>query len=224
MKKIIAKELNPFHVDFSYYFDDDGLKSVGGENCAVYIVPGDRRRYNGFNTEEYREIEEKAKAIIDGFRDVSDKWPNGYATYKEVMEDNAIPYTSHRCHLLKEWAKCANPYDTSDIAEFLTITTGEEWSVRAFRGYSQGDYCEVVYCKARYSEEHITEIGKFWLGCGTEFCIDNCCGYFVIDELRWEEGEKLRQYLADCYGCKPEELEIYLYDGERTVTKYKKMD
>lgn len=201
MKKIIAKEVNPACVDFSYYFDDDGLKSVGGKNCAVYIVPIDRRRYNGFNMDEYREIESHAQAVIDDYE-------GGYPI------DEA----------LKEWAEYADPYDTSDIAEFLTITTGEEWEVEAFTGYSQGDYCEVVYCKARYSEEHITEIGKFWLGCGTEFIIDGCRGYFIIDELRWEEGEKLRQYLADCYGCKPEELEIYLYDGEHVVTDYKIMD
>ena len=223
MKKIVAKEVNPAHVDFSFYFDDDSLKSAGGENCAVYIVPGDRRRY-GFNMEEYREIEEKAKAIIDGFRDVSDKWPNGYATYKEVMEDNAIPYTSRRCHLLKEWAKYANPYDANDIAEFLTITTGEEWAAKAFTGYYQGDCCEVVYCVNHHTPERINEIGKLWLGCGTEFCIDGCHGYYVPDSIRWREGDELRQYLADRYGCKPEELEIYLYDGEETVTKYKKMD
>jgi hypothetical protein len=224
MKKIIAKEVNPAHVDFSYYFDDDGLKSIGGENCAVYIVPGDRRRHGGFNMEEYEEIKEKAKAIIDGFRDVSDKWANGYATYKEVMEDNAIPYTSRKCHLLKEWAEHATPYDTSDIAEFLTITTGEEWAVKSFTGYSQGDYCEVVYCVSRYTPERITEIGRFWLGCGTEFCIDGYYGYYVLDTIRWREGETLRKYLADSYGCKPDELEIYLYDGEERVTKYKKMD
>ena len=224
MKKIIAKEVNPAYVDFSYYFDDDGLKSIGGENCAVYVVPADRRRYNGFNMEEYEEIEEKARAIIDGFREVSDKWANGYATYKEVMEDNAIPYTSRKCHLLKKWAEHAYPYDTNDIAEFLTIITGEEWNVRAFRGYFQGDYCEVVYCKAHYSEERITEIGKYWLGCGTEFGIDGCYGYYVPDTIRWKEGETLRKYLADSYGCKPEELEIYLYDGEHTVTDYRLME
>ena len=201
MKKIIAKEVNPSHIDFSYYFDDDGLKSVGGKNCAVYIVSGDRKRYSGFNIEEYREIELHAQAVIDDYE-------NGYP-----VEET-----------LKEWAKCANPCNTSDIAEFLTITTGEEWNVRAFRGYSQGDYCEVIYCVNRYTPEHITEIGKFWLGCGTEFCIDGCYGYYVPDTIRWKEGETLRKYLADCYGCKPEELEIYLYDGEKIVTKYKKMD
>ena len=224
MKKIIAKEVNPRYVDFSYYFDNDGLKSVGGENCAVYIVPGDRERYGGFNMEEYREIEEKAKAIINGFRDVSTKWRNGYTTYKEVMEDNAIPYTSRTCHLLKEWVKYANPYDTGDIAEFLTITTGEEWTVKAFTGYSQGDYCEVVYCVNHYTPERINEIGELWLGCGTEFCIEGCYGYFVPESIRWREGETLRKYLADSYGCEPEELEIYLYEGEHIVTDYRKMD
>lgn len=189
MKKIIAKEVNPAHVDFSYYFDDDGLKSIGGENYAVYIISADRR--SGFNIEEYREIELHAQAVIDDYE-------AGYP-----IDDEA----------LKEWAEYANPYDTSDIAEFLTITTGEEWEVKAFTGYSQGDYCEVVYCINHYTPEHITEIGKFWLGCGTEFCIDDCYGYYVPDTIRWQEGETLRKYLADSYGCKPDELEIYLYAG-----------
>ena len=227
MKKIIAKEVNPAHVDFSFYFNDDGLKSISGNNCAVYIVPADRRRYHGFNMVEYQEIEEKAEAIIDGFHDVNSKWTNGYdsyANYKEVLEYNNVPYSPRKCHLLRKWAEYADPYNPNDIAEFLTITTGEEWTVKAFIGYSQGDYCEVVYCVNRYTPEHINEIGKFWLGCGTEFCINGCYGYYVIDELRWEEGEKLRQYLADCYSCKPDELEIYLYDGEHMVTDYKIMD
>ena len=201
MKKIIAKEVNPAHVDFTYYFEDDRLKGVGGENCAVYIVPADRRRNGGFNMDEYQEIEQQAQAVIDDYED-------GYP----------IDET------LKEWAKHADTSDTDSIAEYLTLTTGEEWAVKAFTGYCQGDYCEVVYCKAHYSEEHITEIGKFWLGCGTEFCIDDCYGYYVPDTIRWEEGETLRKYLADSYGCKPEELEIYLYDGEHVVTDYRIMD
>lgn len=201
MKKIIAKEVNPAHVDFSFYFDDDGLKSISGENCAVYIIPADRRRYGGFNMEEYQEIERQAQAVIDD--------------YEEGCLIDQV---------LKEWVEYADPYNTSDIADYLTITTGEKWEVKTFTGYHQGDYCEVVYCVNHYTPERITEIGKFWLGCGTEFCIDGCYGYYVPDNIRWEEGEKLRKYLADCYGCKPEELEIYLYDGEHMVTDYRKMD
>lgn len=201
MRKIVAKEVNPADVDFRHYFDDDGLKSISGENYAVYIVPADRRRYNGFNLDEYEEIEQQAQAVIDDYK-------NGYPV-EEALE---------------EWAKYADSSDTNSIAEFLTITTGEKWEVKSFTGYSQGDYCEVVYCASNYTPEHITEIGKFWLGCGTEFCIDGCYGYYVPDDIRWQEGEVLRKYLADSYGCKPEELEIYLYNGEHTVTDYRIMD
>jgi len=223
MKKIMAKEVNPVYVDFSYYFEDDGLKSAGGENCAVYIIPADRRRNSGFNMDEYQEIEQTADSLIETFNEVSPK-NEYYPTYKEAMLSHNIEYTSRKCHLLKEWAKYANPYDTNDIAKFLTITTGEEWAVKSFTGYSQGDYCEVVYCVSRHTPEHINEIGKFWLGCGTEFCINDCYGYYVPDTIRWQEGETLRKYLADCYGCKPDELEVYLYDGEHVVTDYKIMD
>jgi hypothetical protein len=197
MKKIIAKEVNPSFVDFSYYFDNDGLKSIGGENCAVYIITA----HGGFNMDEYREIEQQAQGVINDYED-------GYPIDE----------------VLKEWVKHANTSDTESIAEYLTITTGEEWEVKAFTGYSQGDYCEVIYCINHYTPERIKEVGKFWLGCGTEFCIDDCYGYYVPDTIRWQEGETLRKYLADCYGCKPEELEVYLYDGEHVVTDYKIMD
>ncbi len=197
--KIIAKEVNPAYVDFSYYFDDDGLKSVGGENCAVYIISADGR--SGFNMNEYLKIKLHAQAVIDDY-------------------EAGFPIDES----LKEWVKYANPCYTNDIAEFLTITTGEEWAVKSFTGYSQGDYCEVVYCVNRYTPERINEIGKFWLGYGTEFCIDGCYGYYVPETIRWKEGETLRKYLAECYGCEPDELEIYLYEGEEIVTKYKKMD
>ena len=72
-KKVIAKELCPSNVDFRYYFDDDGLKSVGGKNCAVYIIPADRRRYSGFNMEEYEEIKRTADSLIEAFEEVSQK-------------------------------------------------------------------------------------------------------------------------------------------------------
>ena len=202
MRKIVAKEVNPAHVDFRHYFDDDRLKGIiDDENCAVYIVSANGRRNACFNMEEYQNIEQQAQAVIDDYK-------NGYPV-EETLE---------------EWAKYADASDTNSIAEFLTITTGEEWAVKSFTGYAQGDYCEVVYCVSRYTPEHINEIGKFWLGCGTEFCIDDCYGYYVPDTIRWQEGEALRKYLANCYGCKPDELEIYLYDGEHIVTDYRLMD
>lgn len=221
MAKIIAREVAPDCVDFSFYFDNDGLTNVSGENCACYIIPGDRRRNTGFNMDEYKEIEKRAESILDGFVEVAEKLTDGFKTHKEVMEQFFVPYTSAKCHALKEWAKTADISGSDDIAEFLTITTGENWNVKAFHGYSQGDYCEVLYCTAHYGESHITEIGKFWLGCGTEFIIDDCGGYFITDDLRWKENADLVATLAEYAGCNSEDLEVYLYDGEHSVVDYK---
>ena len=220
MKKIIAKEVAPENVDFRYYFDGDTFTNAGGENCACYIIPADRRGNSGFNMDEYKEIKEKAAAILEGFEDVG-KYTDGYKTHEEVMEDYGVLYSSEKCHALKEWAKTAINLDSDDIAEFLTITTGEQWNTRAAHGYSQGDYCEVVYCTAHYTKDDISEIGAFWLGCGSEFIIDDCSGYFVRDTIRWTENETLVNVLADMSGYKPEELEVYLYSGEHTVSDYK---
>ena len=225
MNKIIAKEVPYERQDFSHYFDDDGLKG----DYACYIP--ERTHTRGFNAKEYAEIQEQAERIIDGFDDVLNRWTNGYNsydTYKECIEFNGITYTSRKCHLLKKWAKDADYRNTDDIAEFLTIITGDKWYARGFCGYSQGDFCEVVYPEKHYSKDSITAIGKMWLGCGSEFSINDgeleCYGFYVIDTIRWQEGEVLRKELADQYGCKPEELEVQLYKGDRKEPIYEVME
>ena len=242
MKKIIAKEVNPAYVDFRYYFEDDGLTEKGGDYCNnLFIIS--RERYgqiSGFNEKEYKNLQTEIKNLFDMYIDIVNK--SYYAQYSSVgsmLLDLGLINSIHNTRRIKEiteWLKArlrwGNTSQTRTVAEYepeettaeyLTFKTGKEWKVKSFTGYCQGDFCDVVYCTAHYSEEHITEIGKFWLGCGTEFCIDDCYGYYVPDTIRWQEGETLRKYLADCYGCKPDEIEIYLYDGEHTVTDYKTM-
>lgn len=174
MKKIIAEEVAPEDIDFSLYFDNDGLTSKGGENCAVYILGP---KGAGFNLDEYREIQREAEEA-------------GYDT------------------------------DIYSIADYLTHTTGKRWAVRSFYGYCQGDYCEVLYCPDMYPNG-VEEIGKMWLGCGTEFCIDGVYGYFVPDTIRWAEDERLVNLLAEYAGCDPAELEVRLYVGSHRVNDYR---
>ena len=219
MGKIIAREYAPENIDFSGYFDCDGFKSISGENCAVYII-GDRR-IRGFNDEEYQSIVTQAEAIADSFKDIGngDHWDFG--SYEECMEYCGVKVTDEKCELLKKWVKNADTTKTDELAEYLTITTGAKWEARSFMGYSQGDYCEVVYCTEEYSEDGITEIGKLWLGCGTEFEIDGVGGYYIIDDIRWKENLELVNLLAEYFGCKADDLEVHLYVGEHTVTDYK---
>lgn len=213
--KIIAREVAPEAIDFSFFFDDDGIKSAGGENCAVYIP--ETRNTTGFNADEYNDIVRQAEDIMDTFDDVG----KYYKSYKEAMEDYGVKYTPKRCADLKAWARQTDTLNTDDIAEFLTITTGKRYSARSFCGYSQGDYCEVVYCEEKHSEECIELIGKVYLGCATEFYIDDCCGYYVPDFIRWDKGDKLKNYLAEMYGCNADDLEVEIYIGSHTVADYR---
>ena len=194
--KYVAREIPPEHVDFSWYFDNDGFRSVSGALNAIYIIPPSRRA--GYNLREFNELKAQAQQVIDDYE-------NGY----EIDE------------ALVEWAKYADPDDLADMTDYLTITTGAPWHTKSFYGYSQGDYCEVIYCSDVYTDDSITDVGNFWLGCGTEFEIDGCRGYFIRDTIRWDEGNELIEQLAAMAGCKPEQLDVYLYTGTRAVHEYK---
>lgn len=227
----IIREVQPEHTDFSYYFDNDGLTAAGGDYCYNLFIVAQSRNSGGFNEKLYQEIQSQAESIVDGFHDVSDKWTNGYnsfATYKEAMEYNSIPYTSRKCHLLKEWAQAADTREPETIADFLTITTGKIWTVDSARGYSQGDYVKMVYCEEHY-KDGVKHYGEIWLGAGKEFYVidldengeeaDTCGGYIVADSQAWDDEDYKR--LVCEWTCIPEdETRLEMIDGSRTYTQY----
>lgn len=221
--KYIIREIPPEQTDFSYYFDDDGLTDL--------FIVAQSRRSSGFNEDEYQNIVGQAEAILDGFHDVNDKWTNGYdsfETYKEVMEYCGIPYTSRKCHLLKDWAKTADTSDTETIAEFLTITTGKQWSTGSARGYSQGDYVEMVYCEERY-KDGVKHFGEIWLGAGKEFSITflnetgekdyTVYGFIVADCQAWDD-EDYKKLVCEWAGIPEDETRLEMIDSYKTVTQY----
>lgn len=218
----IIREIPAEHADFSYYFDDDGLTDL-------FIVAQWNSR--GFNEEEYENIAEKAEAILDGFHDVNDKWTNGYnsfATYKEAMEYCGIPYTSRKCHLLKEWVKHADTSDTDSIAEFLTITTGKKWSTDSAHGYSQGDDVKMVYCP-EYYKDGVKHYGEIWLGAAKEFYKmeldengeekDTIGSYIIADCQAWDD-EDYKKLVCEWAGISEDETQLEMIDSYKTVTQY----
>ena len=174
--KNIIREVPAENADLQFFFDDDGLTERGGDYCYnLFIVCNDRwNRISGFNIEEYKKVKEKADDIISGFSDVDEVDKSIYDghrfTYKEIMQENNIPYTSHKCHLLREWAKYADTDKTESIAEYLTIITSHKWETASAYGYYQGDYCEMVYCPEHY-KKGVQAYGEVYLGCAKEFCV-----------------------------------------------------
>ena len=233
-KRHIIREYEPDCTTFELYFDDDGLTEKGGDYCNnLFIVCNDRwNRLHGFNLDEYKRVKETAESILEGFSDVEDgltDYDGHKYTYKDIMQEYNIPYTSHKCHMLKEWYKMNDDCtaDPAAIAEYLTITTGKEWDVEGVYGYCQGDYCEVVYCKEHHNKPEI--YGEVWLGCAKEFSvidldengeeIDSVGGYIVADsEAR--DDEDYKRLVCEWAGIDEQETEIQMIDGYSTQTVY----
>lgn len=231
--KHIIREVPPEACEFSFYFDDDGLTEAGGDFCINLFIIGDDRRVGSFNREAYEKIQEQAEDVLDGFGNVigrrSDYAYWTYASYKEVMETFGITYNSRRCHALKEWAKDADTSDPESIAAFLTIITGTEWEATSVRGYSQGDYVDIVYCAEHY-KNGVRHYGEVWLGCAREFCVvdlnengaecDSCYGYIVADsEAR--DDEDYKRIVCEWAGIDESETALEMFDGYQQIAQYR---
>lgn len=226
--KIIVKEMSPEECNFDFAFDDDYIRgnlnfNDDSEFSRLYIVG----RECVFNETEYYEIVNTMEYVQEYFSEITGKCNyRSYDSYKQIMEDYDISYSPKKCHQLKAlfdiMENSRYRSETENVAEYLTITTGKRWCMKSYHGYCQGDYCEVVYCTEYHSEESVDFYGKMWLGCGTKFCIDDCCGYYLTDDDRRNE-DNLRNKLAEISGYKAEDLIIYLYDGSYVTThnKYK---
>lgn len=230
--KNIIREVPGEQADLSYYFDGDCFNENSGDyGYTLFIISRDRFRLIGLNIEEYERVKEQAENVQDGFTDVENgekHWDGDRITFKEVMQDYAIPYTSHKCHLLREWAKEADANKPESIAAYLSITTGKTWETSSAYGYCQGDYVQIVYCK-QYYPENVKKYGEIWLGDAKEFCVidldengeetDSCYGYIVADcEARGDDDYK--RLVCEWAGIKPDETRLEMIDGYHTYTKY----
>lgn len=226
MKKYLIKEVAPEATNFEWFFDGDIFNENAGDFCyTLFIVSRNWGRWEGYNVDTWKETVRQAENLLDAFQDV----PGWYTSHKAAMEDAGIPYTPHKCHALKEWAKDADTSDAEAIADFLTITTGHKWEVLDARGYCQGDYAQVVYCPPFNNKEGAKIAGDLYFGCGKEFYvsdldengeeIDTCYGYFVADCQVWED-EEYKKLVCEWAGIPEDEAELQIIADCYTSTHY----
>lgn len=228
MTKLTFREVET--PDYDILYDDDGIKEISGKNNTLYvIVPGNYGRYYcPVNAKEYEALTSQADRIATDFCDLMENLENGYAPYyfqnfKEICNYYGIKYSPVMVKRLKEWAKTFdNEYD--DYAAFLSITTGEEWDTYSVCGYCQGDYAIGIYCKGHYDNESLELYVGAAAGTVSEFCrIEpgeyTCYGFFVPDVIKWDT-DKLKEYLANFEGDKPENITIELFNGYSSVANY----
>ena len=163
-KKYLFREVNPECVDFRFCFDNDGLKKASGDYNNIVFIVGDKYS-NIFNEDEWKEVLEKMKYMEQDFSDLDDERnavKGLYGCYKDIVQDNGYEYTELKVQHLKAFFEMWDGYDRpSDVAKFLSIATDKLWECKLCRGYTQSDWCEIVYCADKYSEQAVSEIGEY---------------------------------------------------------------
>jgi hypothetical protein len=246
-KKIrhIVREVPPEQSDFSFYFDDDGLKESGGDYCYNLFIVGQARNCGGFNEKEYTSLQNEIENLLEMYTDIVNK--SNYAQYSSIgamLFDLGLVNSIHNTRRIKEiteWLKaCMSWGNTSQTrtlaeyepeettAEYLTFKTGKEWSTESAYGYCQGDYVKMVYCKEHY-KDGVKNYGEIWLGAGKEFYTieldengeetETCYGYIIADcQARTEEDYK--RLVCEWADIPEDETRLELIEDSRTYTKY----
>lgn len=226
--KYIIRECEPETIDFSYFFDNDGLRAAGGDYCYnVFII---ENRYNsGYNTADYNELKTECENVlceIDYLLSDSSEYKN----IKEIMTDYKLHYNPQNAHILKKLCrKYYRDYTSEILTEYLKVKTGENWNTTTARGYSQGDWNTILYCEKYNTPEQINIIGDLWQGCGKEFCIislddqnneiESCFGYFVADcQVRYDADYK--SIVCRDAGIPENNTTLELIENSYTTTHY----
>ena len=231
--KNIIREVPGEQAELSMYFDGDCFNENAGDyGYTLFIISKlGYGRLGGLNIDEYKRVQDEAQELLDNFEWVDDEKPDYQGNIycdEQALNDAGIGYTSHKCHLLREWAKDADIDKPESIAAYLSITTGKTWEVSSAYGYCQGDYVQIVYCK-QYYPENVEKYGEIWLGAAKEFCVidldengeeaDSCYGFIVADcEARGDDDYK--RLVCEWAGIKSEETRLEMIDGYHTYTKY----
>ncbi len=235
--KYIIREVLPEHTDFSYYFDDDGLTAAGGDYCYnLFIISRDRYgRINGFNIEEYQNLQNEIENLLEMYQDIVNK--SNYTQYSSVgamLFDLGLVSSIHNTHRIKEiteWLKaCISvKYDPEETTvKYLTFKTGKQWDTDEAYGYCQGDYVKIVYCPEHY-KDGVKQYGEIWLGAGKEFCViyldENgeedytVWGYIIANCQAWKDKD-YKRLVCEWAGIPEDETRLEMIDSYKTVTQY----
>lgn len=247
MIKHIIREVPAEQADFSFYFDDDGLKESGGDYCYNLFIVAQSRNSKGFNEEAYKELQTEIEEMLNHYSDITDK--SEYTQYTSVgamLLDYGLIDNIHNTKRIKAYTKffascCEKPkgpyanydsnftaHNTEKTAEYLTLETGKQWSTDSATGYCQGDYVEMVYCEEHYTNG-VKHYGEVWLGAAKEFCVinldengeeaDTCYGFIVSDSQAIHD-EDYKKLVCEWACIDKSETQLEMIESSKTYTKY----
>ena len=234
MKRIYAIQQNKDYIDTDFYFNFEEESKY----LKLAIIGG--RNFTSFTFEEYDRAENNFDDFLYQYKLLLNK--DYYARYNNLIElvndifckSNGKKYSTKEIHafkLLYQRIENEKNYDFDNYdCEFLELITGNKYKKTAIRGYSQGDYADVIYPET-IKNETINYIEACYFGTGTEYSIfeeeteeiltvnelenSACVNYFDYTEL-WSV-ELYKQELAKRYNLPLENIIVY----EITNTKHR---
>lgn len=111
---------------------------------------------------------------------------------------------------------CAYDYETF---EELQKVTGKRWERRTMHGYGQSDWQYLYFAVDETNGESLDAIEDFYMGKVTEFTDEDCCSYYVPDDVVW----KGKQAICDYLGLPVDETTILKPTNRHVVYDYEQL-
>lgn len=214
---------SPFWLDYSETDNGtiyDGLTIVG-------------MQYHRTNRVKYTELFESVVAYADEAAEAAEDFKRWKGVYYSTYSRNYTEYiidtfnlkkrpSTKVIHRLKalfttladEYYGYREYYQADEIAEIMTLLSGEKYACTNLNGYSQGDTVKCIYKENEWSKEALEALEtEYWNG-GSEYAVtdeDNDPDFTVhMYFTQWDDNE-IRKEIAAEYGTTPENVTMESY-------------
>ena len=218
-----AYQESPFWLDYSE--TDNGTIYDGLTIIDMQYRRTTRVKYTKLFEEVMTYAEEAAEAAED-FKRRDGVYYSPYSrNYTEYIMDTfnlkKRPSTKaiHRLKALfttlaEEYSDYREYYQADEIAEIMTLLSGEKYACTNLDGYSQGDTVKCIYKESEWTKEALNMLEtEYWNG-GSEYAVtdeENDPNFTVhMYFTQWDDNE-IRKEIAAEYGTTPENVIMESY-------------
>ena len=218
------------YIDTSIYYDFDDAAANG-----IIILGG--RNFISYKSQEYERIEKYFDELVNEFEHITAG--DGYAVYNSLSvavaeyfpKANGGRYSTREIHEIKNIINQYNGYAESIAAPLLSIITGKEYTARGLRGYSQGDYVDIIYPAGELNNDDIKYIEAIFFGTGSEYKIIESKSPLTLDEIQQTEdyyfdyfhewsADEIKNKIATREELPRENIKIFEISRRYRVTHY----
>lgn len=224
--KIYARQIPPENQESRYGDDEfyDGITVWGNKD------------YVGRKTDVFERVESAIDDAAYEFGCIRDKLVR--STYKSTAEivgdllrkENGEPYSRKEARewerIFAEYGKRGESYNI--LCDALSLVTGKKYVAASIKGSCQRDWNVIYYAQDDYTDEDIRRFEADYFNTGTEWMVHDG-GYepksaediygFCVYCYSWNTAG-IREEIADCAGCSPEDVVLFEFAGYKCTARY----